>query len=132
MLLGDQHQQTTISRARQKSNPKHRQWSGQAANNHKTRKQSKVKNKPRQEQGNANKENRSEMSANSGTRLRHESVFVCRLNSPPDRQQGCMQSVPRHGVLWVMESVKQWQRSRMECPLEELMGTPAGDCDTHI
>ncbi len=32
----------------------------------------------------------------------------------------------RHGVLWEMDSVAS---SWMECPLEELMGTPAGDCD---
>ncbi len=31
--------------------------------------------------------------------------------------------------LWEMESGAEWQESSVECPLVELMGTPAGDCD---
>ncbi len=40
-----------------------------------------------------------------------------------------MKSVPRHGVYWEMEFVRQWYRFWMECPLEELVGTPAGHRD---
>ncbi len=54
---------------------------------------------------------------------------MCSIYCPPDRKQGCMQLVPRHGVLWEMESKKQWNKSGMECPLEEIMDTPAGYCD---
>ncbi len=43
-----------------------------------------------------------------------------------------MKSVPRHGVYWEMEFVRQWYRFWMECPLEKLVGTPAGHCDNQI
>lgn len=82
--------------------------------------------KTRQKQGKVNMEKHSEVSAYSWTRLCNVSVFVCSLNSYSDWKQWCIQSVPRHGVLWEMESVA---RSWMECPLEELMCTPAGDRD---
>ncbi len=41
-----------------------------------------------------------------------------------------MKSVPRHVVYWEMEFVRQWYRFWMECPLEELVGTPAGHRDS--
>ncbi len=44
-----------------------------------------------------------------------------------------MKSVPRHVVYWEMEFVRQLYRMEwMECPLEELVGTPAGHRDTVI
>ncbi len=43
-----------------------------------------------------------------------------------------MKSVPRHVVYWEMEFVRQWYRFWMECPLEELVGTPTGHRDTNI
>ncbi len=33
---------------------------------------------------------------------------------------------------WEMESRKQWQESRVECPLMEFMDTPAGDRNIYI
>ncbi len=62
-----EHQQTTISRARQKSTQKDRQWSRQAANNHETR----TVQSPKHRQGKTRQWKRSVVSNNSGTR-RHK------------------------------------------------------------
>ncbi len=91
-----------------KSNPKTGNGQGRQQTITKTRKQSKVKNKKRQGKNKAIKTRRNAQKCLIKDKQDFTMcvcvcvcvcVFECSLKSPPDRKQGCMQTVARHGVL---------------------------------